>query len=205
MTNKNNNVNDEIKVIKSYYKLGMRIRAESKGKPKRGMIANLASEYQIHSELARKLRVLADKEKGFTRAELAEQFAYFKKTGKTLSISHLIRSLALGSKEMRTQALKEACDNDLSSHAFQAYITAMQPNLRGAGRKPKAPTVPDFDQLVGSLVSGWKRKLDAYMEKNEISNKEIRRTVRELLELMEKVITLAIPNQDVLTEVRKAR
>jgi hypothetical protein len=81
----------------------------------------------------------------------------------------------------------------------------MQPNLRGAGRKPKAPTVPDFDQLVGSLVSGWKRKLDAYMEKNEISNKEIRRTVRELLGLMDKIIVLAIPIQDAPTVVRKTR
>lgn len=205
MTNEIDNVKEEIKAIKGYYKLGKMIRAESKGKPKRGMIAKLASEFGINSELARKLRVLVDEENGFTRAELNEQFAYFKKKGKTPSISHLIRSLALGSKEMRTQALKEACDNDLSSHAFQAYITAMQPNLRGAGRKPKAPTVPDFDQLVGSLVSGWKRKLDAYMEKNEISNKEIERTVRKLLGLMDKVIALAIPNQDVPTEVRKAR
>jgi hypothetical protein len=205
MTNETNNVNKEIKAIERYVKLGMLIRAQSNGKPSRGTIAKLAAKYEIHPELARKLRVLADEEKGFTRAELDEQFEYFVETGKSLSISHLIRSLALGSKEKRTQALKEALDNDLSSHAFQAYITAMQPNLRGAGRKPKAPTVPDFDQLVGSLVSGWKRKLDAYMEKNEISNKEIRRTVRELLGLMDKIIVLAIPIQDAPTVVRKTR
>jgi hypothetical protein len=205
MTNQNKNVNKEIKAIEKYVKLGMMIRAQSKGKPSRGTIAKLAAKYEINPELARKLRVLANKKDGFTRAGLEQQYRYFKRTRKTLSISHLIRSLAISSKKTRRKALKEALDKDLSSHAFQAYITAMQPNLRGAGRKPKAPTVPDFDQLVGSLVSGWKRKLDAYMEKNEISNKEIERTVRKLLGLMDKVIVLAIPIQDAPTVVRKTR
>ena len=197
MTNQTNNVNKEIKAIERYVKLGMLIRAQSNGEPSRGTIAKLAAKYEINPELARKLRVLAEKKKGFTRAGLEQQYRYFKRTRKTLSISHLIRSLAISSKKTRRKALKDALDNNLSSHAFQAYITAMQPNLRGAGRKPKAPTVPDFDQLIGSLVSGWKRKLDAYMGKNKISNREMRKTVCELLELMEKVITLAIPSQDV--------
>jgi hypothetical protein len=182
-----NNVDSSIREIEKAFELGKKLVKANKKKK----VSSLAENHALSEEKVRKLLVLADEERGFSRAELDEQFHEFRLTGKCLSLSHLIRSLAINQKTKRLDALKTALEQEMSSHAFQDFITAMQPNSRGAGRKPKPTTVNDFDRFIGRLVWGWDRQLTANLKVNHFTRPEIEKVVKEMQMKMKLVILLS--------------
>jgi len=182
-----NNVDSSIQEIKKAYELGktmLKLNLKEK-------VSALAESHALSEEKVRKLLVMADEERGFTRAELKDQFHEFRRTGKCLSLSHFIRSLAVNKKAQRLGALKIALEKGMSSHAFQAFITSKQPNSRGAGRKPKAIKVENFSTLIGSMVWSWARQLTSYMEVNQLKSPDLNKAVQQMQVSMELVITLS--------------
>jgi hypothetical protein len=182
-----NNVDSSIQEIEKAYELGktlLKLNLKEK-------VSALAESHALSEEKVRKLLVMADEERGFTRAELKDQFHEFRKTGKCLSLSHFFRSLAVNKKAQRLVALKIALEQEMSSHAFQDFITAKQPNSRGAGRRPKATKVEDFNRFVGRMVWGWDRQLTASLKVNRFTRPEIEKVVKEMQMKMKMVILLS--------------
>jgi len=181
----------DIESITRYYKIGKDILKKSKGKPSRGTIKRLADENKINPEIARKLRQLADKEKGgFTWRELEIQFHKFRDKNKSIKISHFIRSLMIPRGDDREKALEVALDQGLSSHSFLAYISTMFPKKRKAGRKPKTFFTENLDILIGRMLLGWSRQLTLYLEKDSFSNIELKEKVEQLKMDMDEAIKL---------------
>ncbi len=158
---------------------------------KPGDISKLAKKHGLPQEKVRKLCVLANEKRGFTKAELEDQFQRFRETGMSLTVSHFIRSLAIKRGNLRKEALRAALDQNLSSHHFQSWITSVQPNRKGAGRRPKSIISRNFDQTVGGLVWNWERHLATHLEVNRISNPELGAAVLKLQSLMKKIIGIA--------------
>lgn len=182
-----NNVDSSIREIRKAFDLGKKLLDDSR----KEKVSALAESHALSEEKVRKLLVLADEERGFTRAELEEQFHEFRLTGKCLSLSHFIRSLAVNKKTKRLSALKIALEKGMSSHAFQDFITSKQPNSRGAGRRPKATKVEDFNRFVGRMVWGWDRQLTASLKVNRFTRPEIEKVVKEMQMKMKMVILLS--------------
>ena len=101
-----NKVDSSIRKIEKAFELGKTLLKASLKKK----VSSLAENHALSEEKVRKLLVLADEERGFSRAELDEQFHEFRLTGKSLSLSHLIRSLAINQKTKRLDALKTALE-----------------------------------------------------------------------------------------------
>jgi hypothetical protein len=182
-----NNVDSSIREIEKAFELGKKLVKGNKKKK----VSSLAEQHDLSEEKVRKLLVLADEERGFTRAELDKQFHEFRETGKCLSLSHFIRSLAVNKKAQRMGALKKALEKGMSSHAFQDFITSKQPNSRGAGRRPKPTKVEDFNRFVGRMVWGWDRQLTANLKVNRFTRPEIEKVVKEMQMKMKMVILLS--------------
>jgi hypothetical protein len=184
----NSKVEATIKEIEEAYSLGKTLIEESPEELTHGFTASLAAKYGISEEKIRKLRVLANEDRGFSRAELDEQFNEFRLTGKCLSLSHFIRSLAINKKLARKKALQLALEKEMSSHAFQEFITSKQPNSRGAGRKPKAGKVKNFNKVLGGMVWSWNRELTAKMKVNRLTTPGLEEAVIKMKTMMELVI-----------------
>ena len=182
-----NKVDSSIRKIEKAFELGKTLLKASLKKK----VSSLAENHALSEEKVRKLLVLADEERGFSRAELDEQFHKFKRTGKCLSLSHLIRSLAINQKTKRLDALKTALEQEMSSHAFQDFITSKQPNSRGAGRRPKPTKVEDFNRFVGRMVWAWDRQLTANLKVNHFTRPEIEKVVKEMQMKMKEVILMS--------------
>ena len=181
----------DIESITRHYKIGKDILEKSKGKPSRGTIKRLADENKINPEIARKLRQLADKKKGgFTWKEMEIQFRKFKDKGKSIKISHFIRSLMIPRGDDRDKALEVALDQGLSSHGFLAYISTMFPKKRKAGRKPKTFYTENLDILIGRMLLGWSRQLTLYLERGSFSNIQLKEKVEQLKMDMDEAIKL---------------
>ena len=180
-----------IRRILEAFALGEQLNLESESGPTRGRTGRLAEKYGILEEQVRKLRVLADKGRGFTREEMDEQFRRFRKEGKSLDLSHFIRSLALPRGRIRNSALRAALAKGLSSHQLQSLISTRQPNSKQAGRKPKPLVSDQFDQMVGRLVWSWDRILDANLEVNRFSNPDLEKAVQKMQRMMKVVIMMS--------------
>lgn len=184
----NSEVEATIKAIEEAYSLGKILMEQSPEGIIRGFTASLAAKYGISEENIRKFRVLANEERGFTHAELDEQFKEFRLKGRCLSLSHFIRSLAITKKSARKKALKLALEKDMSSNGFQEFITSKQPNTRGAGRKPKAGKVKNFNKVLGGMVWSWNRELTAKMKVNRLTTPGLEEAVIKMKAMMELVI-----------------
>ena len=181
----------DIESITRYYKIGEDILEKSKGQPSRGTIQRLAVENKIHPEIARKLRQLADKEKGgFTWRELEIQFRKFRNKSKSIKITHFIRSLMIPRGNDRDKALEVALEQGLSSHGFLAYISTMFPKKRKAGRNPKTFYTENLDILIGRMLLGWSRQLILYLERGSFSNIQLKEKVEQLKIDMDEAIKL---------------
>jgi len=74
-----NRVDSSIRKIENAYKLGETLLKESPEGIIHGATETLARKYRIKAEKVRKLRALADANRGFTRDQLVDQFHKFKK------------------------------------------------------------------------------------------------------------------------------
>lgn len=182
-----NKVDSSIRKIEKAFELGKTLLKASIKKK----VSSLAAKHDLSEEKVRKLIVLANEKRGFTRTELDEQFHEFRLTGKCLSLSHLIRSLAVNKKTKRLDALKTAIEQEMSSHAFQDFITSKQPNSRGAGRRPKPTKVEDFNRFVGRMVWAWDRQMTANLKVNHFTRPEIEKVVKEMQMKMKEVILMS--------------
>ena len=87
--------------------------------------------------------------------------------------------------------MKTALEQEMSSHAFQDFITSKQPNSRGAGRRPKPTKVEDFNRFVGRMVWAWDRQLTANLKVNHFTRTEIEKVVKEMQMKMKEVILMS--------------
>lgn len=181
-------VEDSIKRILWAFNLGLQLIKETGESKSKGLTKKLATRHTIHEEMVRKFRVLADTNRGFSREEMDEQFRQFRMKGRSLDLSHFIRSLAVPRGSVRNSILRKALARNLSSHQLQSLIASRQPNQKRAGRKPKVMVSDNFDMVLGRLVWSWARILSANLEVNKISNPQLEDTVKKMQHLMKLIL-----------------
>lgn len=184
-----NRVDSSIREIENAYKLGETLLKNSPKGIIHGATETLARKYRIKAEKVRKLRALADANRGFTRDQLVDQFNKFRKKGRSLTLSHLIRSLAIKNRNRRKGALGIALEKKLSSHLFQGLITSMQAKPHRAGRQHKAIKLPSLDQFIQNKVWAWERELALHLDnkKNTFKDNELKEKVHALRASMENI------------------
>ena len=187
----NSKVESTIKKIEGTYSLGEILIKQSPEELTHGVTDTLAEIHGLSASKVRSFRHLADKKRGFNRDELDELYEEFRLEGRCLSLSHLIRSLAITKKEDRKNALILALKGKMSANTLQDFITSKQPNSKGAGRKPKAIKVQNFSTLVGSMVWSWNRQLTEYLKVNHLTSPGLNKAVREMQGMMDLVIKLS--------------
>lgn len=183
-----NVVEESIKKIGKAYALGETILVESQKGEVRGKSTRLSEKYKVPEEMVKKLRVLANPRRGFSRVEMQKQFSRFRRKGKSLKLSHFIRLLALPRGQTRNVVMNKALEENLSPNRLQEFIRSIQPNPRHwAGRKPKVAVTDNFDDLVGCMVRSWKRVLEAHLRVYKITNLDLKAKVTRMKRLMDQI------------------
>ncbi len=102
-------------------------------------LIDAAKELQITPALAKRYRVLAMEEKGFTTDQLEKLLGLFDKTSRTLNITHVLCLLKIKDQKRRLTLASEALKNDWSAHRLHQRVLASAGKLHRGGRKYKLP------------------------------------------------------------------
>ena len=141
----NSQVEKAIKKIEDRYAIGQTILKQCGPTSPHGLITELAEQYGINRDHAQKLRAMASKETGYTKAELNQWFKRFREEDYALSISHFIKLISVREGKERDHITQEALTNRWSSHRLQAEILARQGRRQEGGRRPTVITGEAFE------------------------------------------------------------
>jgi hypothetical protein len=176
----NSQVEKAIKKIEDRYAIGQTILKQCGPTSPHGLITELAEQYGINRDHAQKLRAMASKETGYTKAELNQWFKRFREEDYALSISHFIKLISVREGKERDHITQEALTNRWSSHRLQAEILAVQGRRQIGGRKPKVATGDEFEAELTQTLWSWNRWLTLHLEANTELRPELSKAVKSV-------------------------
>ena len=176
----NSQVEKAIKKIEDRYAIGQTILKQCGPTSPHGLITELAEQYGINRDHAQKLRAMASKETGYTKAELNQWFKRFREEDYALSISHFIKLISVREGKERDHITQEALTNRWSSHRLQAEILARQGRRQEGGRRPTVITGEAFEAELERTMWAWDRWLVLHLEANTELRPELSKAVKSV-------------------------
>lgn len=155
-----------------------------------GRIAELAAEHGVNRDKAQKLRAMAAKETGYTKAELKSLCQRFHKAGFALTISHFVKLVSVPKGKARDELTTKAIQNRWSSHRLQAEILALQGRRQVGGRKPTVVVGDQFEDEFTRVIWSWDRWLTLHLKANEQLNPKLRKETESLQRKIGKLLQL---------------
>jgi hypothetical protein len=188
----NSQVEKAIKKIEDRYAIGQTILKQCGPTSPHGLITELAEQYGINRDHAQKLRAMASKETGYTKAELNQWFKRFREEDYALSISHFIKLISVRKGKERDHITQEAVTNRWSSHRLQAEILARQGRRQEGGRRPTVITGEAFEAELERTLWAWDRWLELHLEANPQVRPEIAKELKAIKKKISKVDQLLL-------------
>lgn len=188
----NSQVEKAIKKIEDRYAIGQTILKQCGPTSPHGLITELAEQYGINRDHAQKLRAMASKETGYTKAELNQWFKRFREEDYALSISHFIKLISVREGKERDHITQEALTNRWSSHRLQAEILARQGRRQEGGRRPTVITGEAFEAELERTMWAWDRWLELHLDANPQVRPEIARELKAIKKKIRKVDELLL-------------
>ena len=188
----NSQVEKAIKKIEDRYAIGQTILKQCGPTSPHGLITELAEQYGINRDHAQKLRAMASKETGYTKAELNQWFKRFREEDYALSISHFIKLISVREGKERDHITQEALTNRWSSHRLQAEILARQGRRQEGGRRPTVITGEAFEAELERTMWAWNRWLELHLEANTQMRPEIAKELKAIKKKISKVDQLLL-------------
>ena len=188
----NSQVEKAIKKIEDRYAIGQTILKQCGPTSPHGLITELAEQYGINRDHAQKLRAMASKETGYTKAELNQWFKRFREEDYALSISHFIKLISVREGKERDHITQEALTNRWSSHRLQAEILARQGRRQEGGRRPTVITGEAFEAELERTLWAWDRWLELHLEANPQVRPEIAKELKAIKKKISKVDQLLL-------------
>ncbi len=188
----NSQVEKAIKKIEDRYAIGQTILKQCGPTSPHGLITELAEQYGINRDHAQKLRAMASKETGYTKAELNQWFKRFREEDYALSISHFIKLISVRKGKERDHITQEALTNRWSSHRLQAEILARQGRRQEGGRRPTVITGEAFEAELERTMWAWNRWLELHLEANTQMRPEIAKELKAIKKKISKVDQLLL-------------
>ena len=176
----NSQVEKAIKKIEDRYAIGQTILKQCGPTSPHGLITELAEQYGINRDHAQKLRAMASKETGYTKAELNQWFKRFREEDYALSISHFIKLISVRKGKERDHITQEALTNRWSSHRLQAEILARQGRRQEGGRRPTVIKGEGFEAELERTMWAWDRWLVLHLEANTELRPELSKAVKSV-------------------------
>lgn len=102
-------------------------------------LRDAAHELGITPALAKRYRVLAMEEKGFTKDQLEKLLSLFDKNSRALNITHVLSLLKIKDQKSRLTLAREALERNWSAHRLHQRVLASAGKLHRGGRKYKLP------------------------------------------------------------------
>jgi hypothetical protein len=188
----NSQVEKAIKKIEDRYAIGQTILKQCGPTSPHGLITELAEQYGINRDHAQKLRAMASKETGYTKAELNQWFKRFREEDYALSISHFIKLISVRKGKERDHITQEALTNRWSSHRLQAEILARQGRRQEGGRRPTVIKGEGFEAELERTMWAWDRWLELHLEANPQVRPEIAKELKAIKKKISKVDQLLL-------------
>ena len=188
----NSQVEKAIKKIEDRYAIGQTILKQCGPTSPHGLITELAEQHGINRDSAQKLRAMASKETGYTKAELNQWFKRFREEDYALSISHFIKLISVREGKERDHITQEALTNRWSSHRLQAEILARQGRRQEGGRRPTVITGEAFEAELERTLWAWDRWLELHLDANPQVRPEIAKELKAIKKKISKVDELLL-------------
>ena len=127
------------KKIRDAHSLGEQVKEKCGTRTSEPALRDAAHELGITPALAKRYRVLATEEKGFTTDQLEKLLGLFDKNSRALNITHVLSLLKIKDQKHRLTLANEALRNDWSAHRLHQRVLASAGKLHRGGRKHKLP------------------------------------------------------------------
>lgn len=128
------------KKIREAHRVGQKLIKRCGTRTSEPELIKAAEELHITPALAKRYRILAMEEEGFTSEQLEKLLGLFDKTSKVLNITHVLHLLKIKKDQRRRLTLtKEALDNDWSAHRLHQRVLASVGELHRGGREYELP------------------------------------------------------------------
>lgn len=173
-------IKEAIGEIERCYGIGKEVLKKCTEVSPRGVIAELAEEHRVSRDKAQKLRAMAAKDTGYTKAELKLLYQQFYRAGFALTISHFVKLVSVPKGKARDKLTRKAIENRWSSHRLQAEIVALLGRRQIGGRKPGIAIGDEFEAELTKTLWSWDRWLTLHMEANTDLRPELRKAVESV-------------------------
>ena len=125
--------------IRDAHRIGQQVIEKCGHRTSEPELIDAAKELHITPALAKRYRVLAMEEKGFTKDQLEKLLSLFDKNSRALNITHVLSLLKIKDQKHRLTLADEALRNDWSAHRLHQRVLASAGKLHRGGRKHKLP------------------------------------------------------------------
>ena len=189
-TQSSNQVEKVIRKIEARYAIGKDVLKECGPTSPYGLISDLAERYGVQRDTCQKLRALAARESGYTKAELQRWFRRFRAAGFALTITHFIKLISVPKGNDRNRLTELAIENRWSTHRLQAEILSLQGRRQVGGRKPTVVVGDQFEDEFTRVLWSWDRWLALHLEANKDLSPKLRKEAESLRRKMAKILHL---------------
>jgi hypothetical protein len=173
--------------IEARYRIGQEILKKSNEGSMPGGIKAEAEHYQINRDTCQKLRAMAAKETGYSRAELNRLYAKFRRAKHALQITHFVKLVSVPKGELRDELTDLALKHRWSSHRLQAEILARQGRRRVGGRRPAAADKCNIEAELARNLWAWDRWIVTQKDAIEYLRPELQKQVGKLSKRIGKI------------------
>lgn len=181
-----------IQCIKERYALGQWFFQKCQSDPSCHTLKQMAASAALCHNTAQKLRALANPQTGFTETELEALFCKFRKVGRALTVSHLIRLLSLPKGPDRTAMLDLALVHNWGANYLQREINTrrVRVNARKAGRRPRVSTGRGFEADLLQTMQSWNRLLHLQLAETAEIDRNLQLSIQKLKMQLNRTIEL---------------
>lgn len=160
-----------------------------------------AAEHDLNPDTARKYRVFADPQAGYTHEEVDSLCALCEEHGRALGVSFLFRFLTIHNRRQRAAFQRRAIAGHWSLAEVDVELVKQFGRRRRAGRKPRiSRQLPALLAEIQTRAIYWRRLVEALREEPELGRDHlawddlpanIRRLLSEVATSLEKLERVA--------------
>ncbi len=161
-------VEKNIRRIKKFYQIGQEFFQECEYYADRKKLNVLEKEYDLPMGIAGEYRTLANAEKGYSEEEMEGLYAMFRKAGRALTVTHLLRLISVKNRKKRSLLTKRALQFKWSTDKLRREVLIILGRRNPGGRYPQVP--PTKKAAIQSVEEGlrtWRRWLEFQIEDNK--------------------------------------